>query len=112
MDSTDIQKYSPIYEVLESEAEEDLRRLAELVDSAVESERSMTSSSLPKGFEGELIESDNFGFEASKIYDSGTEISVRYDERDSISFNRPDSSSVEINVELSYSITDHWDQRM
>lgn len=104
--------YSPVYDLLNNDAEQDLRTLEELVNDAVESERSMTSSSLPEGFTSEVLENADFGFQASKEYDDGTEITVQYDERSSISFNRPDSSSVEIEVEMPYTITEHWDQRM
>ena len=81
------------------------------MEEAVDSERSMTSASLPEGFETQTLNDGDFGFQASKSYEDGTEISVEYGER-SRSFNRPDSSSVEINVEMPYTITEHWDQRM
>ena len=101
---------NPVYELLDGEALEDYRALENLVDEAVENERSMTSASLPDGFIDDTIDEADFGFEASKEYDDGTEITLQYDER-SRSFNRPDSSSVQIDVDIPYSFTRHWDQR-
>lgn len=103
--------YSPAYDILNEEAEHDLRSLEELVNDAMGAERSMTSASLPEGFTSEMVEESDFGFEAHKKYNDGTEITVQYNERSSISFNRPDSSSVEINVDIPYNITEHWDQK-
>jgi len=71
----------------------------------------MTSSSLPEGFETEMTDETDFGFESSKKYDSGIEIYLEYQERSSISFNRPDSSLVEIDVKMPYTFTEHWDQK-
>lgn len=104
--------YASAYELLNNDAEDDLRTLEELVNDAIEAERSMTSSSLPEGFEVEMTDNGDFGFKATKKYDNGVVIDLQYDERSRVSFSRPDSSSVEINVQLDYNITEHWDQRM
>lgn len=103
--------YSAVYEILDPEPREDLQELEKLVEDSVELKRSMTSASLPEGFEAETFQDGHFGFEASKSYEDGTEISLEYGER-SRSFSRPDSSSVEIEVKMPYTITEHWDQRM
>jgi len=102
----------PVYELLQDEARNDLQSIERLVEDAIGAERSMTSASLPEGFEAETLEDVDFGFEASKIYEDGTEIDLEYRERSSISFNKSDSSSVEVNVNLPYTFTEHWDQRM
>lgn len=102
----------PVYELLQDEARNDLQSIERLVEDAIGAERSMTSASLPEGFEAETLEDADFGFEASKIYEDGTEIDLEYRERSSISFNKSDSSSVEVNVNMPYTFTEHWDQRM
>ncbi len=102
--------YEQVYGLLNEEAEKDLRTLEELIDDAVEEERSMTSSSLPEGFSDEILEEqDDFGFQGSKEYDDGTIIEIQYGER-THSF-RPESSSVQINVKPPYTFTDHWNQK-
>jgi hypothetical protein len=69
----------------------------------------LTSASFPEGFSSRKVEKGDFGFKASKEYGDGTAIEVRYEERTD-SFE-PDSSSVQINVEIPHTITHHWDQR-
>lgn len=114
-----VESYEQAYELLNDEAETDLRTLEELVNDAVEGKQSMTSASLPEGFtelektgeeEERREQKADFYFQASKRYDDGTEIEVQYSER-THSF-RPESSSVQINVDMPLNFTQHWDQRM
>jgi len=55
-----VSDYSTAYEGLEGQVREDLMELERLVEEAVESERCMTSSSLPEGFETEMTDETDF----------------------------------------------------
>ena len=103
--------YETAYDLLSGDAEEDLRNIENLVEDAVENGQAFTSGSLPDGFESDALDGDDFGFEAWKRYETGAEIEIEYRERSSISFGKPDSSNISIDIKMPYNITDHWEQR-
>lgn len=88
---------------------EDFQSIVEDVLDAREANRPFTSSQLPEDFESESLEDADFGFEAFNEYDNGS-ITVHYEERSSISFNKKDSSTVKVHVEpFDYLFTENWE---
>jgi len=98
------------YERLEDEPiQSDFQSIVGDVLDAKNANNSFTSNQLPEGFESETLEDADFGFQASKNYETGL-IKVEYRERSSISFGKKDSSTVKVSVEPSeYMFTENWD---
>ncbi|MFB6208263.1 MAG: hypothetical protein ABEJ69_02855 [Candidatus Nanohaloarchaea archaeon] len=90
---------------------DDFESIVSDVLEAKDEKRSFTSSQLPEGFETEKLESADFGFLATKQYEDGS-MEVEYRERSSISFNRPDSSTVEVRADpFQYVFSEQWEQK-